>query len=41
MPGMASPYATLPEEYNIGVLEAEDTMLRKSDLDAFKKAMKK
>ncbi len=31
----------IPEEYNIGVLRAEDTAIRKSDLAAFKKAMEK
>jgi formylglycine-generating enzyme required for sulfatase activity len=35
------PAPTLPEAYNIGVLKAEDTMLRESDLAAFKKAMEK
>jgi hypothetical protein len=35
------PAPTIPEEYNIGVLKAEDTALRASDLAAFKKAMEK
>jgi formylglycine-generating enzyme required for sulfatase activity len=35
------PAPSIPEEYNIGVLKAEDTMLRESDLAAFKKAMEK
>ncbi len=35
------PAPTIPEEYNIGVLKAEDTALRESDLAEFKKAMEK
>jgi hypothetical protein len=33
------PAPTIPEEYNIGVLRAEDTAIRESDLDEFKKMM--
>ena len=33
------PAPTIPEEYNIGVLKAEETAIRESDLAAFKKAM--
>ncbi|MBW8016200.1 MAG: formylglycine-generating enzyme family protein [Planctomycetes bacterium] len=33
------PEPTIPKEYNIGVLKAEDTAIRESDLAAFKKAM--
>jgi len=38
-PAITVPKPVIPEEYNIGVLKAEDAMLRKSDLAAFKKAM--
>jgi len=40
-PAITIPQPVIPEQYDIGVLKAEDTKLRKSDLDAFKKAMKK
>jgi len=40
-PAITIPKPVIPEQYDIGVLKAEDTKLRKSDLDAFKKAMKK
>jgi formylglycine-generating enzyme required for sulfatase activity len=40
-PAITIPAPTIPEEYNIGVLKAEDTALRESDLAAFKKAMEK
>jgi hypothetical protein len=33
------PKPVIPEEYNIGVLKAEETAIRESDLAAFKKAM--
>ena len=33
------PAPTLSEAYNIGVLKAEETAIRESDLAAFKKAM--
>ena len=40
-PAITVPQPTIPEEYNIGVLKADDTAIRESDLAAFKKAMKK
>jgi hypothetical protein len=33
------PEPTIPKEYNIGVLKAEETTIRASDLAAFRKAM--
>jgi hypothetical protein len=38
-PAISIPQLVIPEEYNIGVLKAEDTAMRESDLAAFKKAM--
>jgi formylglycine-generating enzyme required for sulfatase activity len=35
------PEPTIPEEYNIGLLKAEETAIRKSELSEFKKAMEK
>jgi len=40
-PVVKVPELTIPEEYNIGVLQAEETAIRESDLAAFKKAMEK
>jgi formylglycine-generating enzyme required for sulfatase activity len=40
-PAITIPAPALPEEYNIGVLKAEDTAIRESDLAEFKKAMEK
>jgi hypothetical protein len=40
-PVVKVPELTIPEEYNIGVLEAEETTIRESDLAEFKKAMEK
>jgi len=40
-PAITVPRPAIPEAYNIGVLKAEDTALRESDLAAFKKAMEK
>ncbi|MDP6526623.1 MAG: formylglycine-generating enzyme family protein [Kiritimatiellia bacterium] len=40
-PAITVPQPAIPDEYNIGVLKAEDTALRESDLAAFKKAMEK
>jgi hypothetical protein len=38
-PAITIPQPVIPEEYNIGVLKAEETAIRASDLAAFKKAM--
>jgi len=35
------PEVTIPDEYNIGVLRAEDSSIREADLAEFKKAMEK
>jgi formylglycine-generating enzyme required for sulfatase activity len=40
-PATTVPQPTIPEKYNIGVLRAEDTAVRESDLAEFKKAMGK
>ena len=40
-PAIKIPQPVIPEEYNIGVLRAEDTEIRGSDLAEFKKAMEK
>jgi len=40
-PVVKAPQPTIPEEYNIGVLKAEEATIRESDLAAFKKAMDK
>jgi formylglycine-generating enzyme required for sulfatase activity len=40
-PAIKVPKLVIPEQYDIGTLKAEDTGIRKSDLDAFKKAMEK
>ncbi|MFC1601084.1 formylglycine-generating enzyme family protein [Candidatus Sumerlaeota bacterium] len=40
-PVIEVPQPTIPEEYNIGVLKAEETTIRESDLAEFKRAMAK
>ena len=40
-PAITVPQPVIPEEYNIGVLKAEETTVRESDLAEFKKAMEK
>jgi formylglycine-generating enzyme required for sulfatase activity len=40
-PAIKVPKLVIPEQYDIGTIKAEDTGIRKSDLDAFKKAMEK
>jgi len=40
-PAITVPQPTIPDEYNIGVLRAEDTAIRESDMAEFKKAMGK
>ena len=40
-PAITVPQPVIPEEYNIGVLKAEETTVRESDLSEFKKAMEK